>query len=111
MVASKLDLKEENAVEIGADYSLTIQLCGADDLTLYQGICNIKASLDSAEILLSPTIQIVNKDTFNINIAFSNYPPTVVAGNYIYDVLFYKTDKRFYAIEGKIQVLKRVTTV
>lgn len=109
MVATNLDLNGDNAVEIGADYEISIQLCNADDLLEYVGICNVKQSVDSDLILLSPTITIVNKDTFTLSIDFGGYPDTLNSGNYLYDVLFYKPEKRFYAVYGKIQFIRRIS--
>lgn len=111
MVASKLDLNNELAVEIGANYDLTIQLCGCDDLTLYQGICNVKSDLLATTILFSPTIEIVNKDTFKLLINFGSIPLNLLNSTAIYDVLFFNLLSRFFAVEGKMQLIKRVTTV
>jgi hypothetical protein len=109
MVAAKIDLTGENAAEIGANYEISITLSGVDDLLEYQGICQVKSAIDSTEIIISPTVEILNKDSFRLLVNYDAYPTTLIAGNYFYDVLFYKISKRFYAIEGKIQIIKRVT--
>lgn len=109
----QIDLLNENSIEIGANYNATFQLCNSPDLTQYTGICQIRQSNVSTDIILSPVVQILNKDTFNIKLLYSVYPNTIVAGNYVYDTLFSKIDNtdRFYAVGGKIQIVKRVTKI
>lgn len=111
MVASKLDLINENAAEIGSSYEITIELCGTDDLTLFSGVSQIKTSVQDTTILLSPTVTVIDNRTFKLSIAFGDYPTNLNAGNYTYDVLFYNTTKRFYAVEGKFQIIRRVTAI
>jgi hypothetical protein len=108
-----IDLINENAIEIGANYLATFQLCNSPDLTLYTGVCQIRQTNTATDIILTPTVQILNKDTFSIKIQYTVYPVTLAAGNYVYDALFSKTDgtDRFYAVGGKIQIVKRVTKI
>lgn len=108
----KLDLIEDNAINIGATFQKEIQLCNFPDLTEYTGLSQIRLSNTSDTVILSPTITVITKDIFKIVIPYTAYNNvTVEAGNYVYDVLFSKTDDRFYAVGGKAQLIRRVTTV
>lgn len=109
----KLDLINENAVELFADYSCVIELNDAPILTDYNGYCYIKVSVESADIILQPKINILTVNSLEISIAFNEYPSTIKAGTFEYDVLLIKKDNshRFYAVGGKIQLLKRVTVL
>lgn len=107
----QLDLIAENAVNIGATYRTKIQLCNAPDLTLYIGTCQIRQAPASTDIILTATINILSKDLFEMVIPYGIFNTTIQAGNFVYDVLFSKTDDRFYAIGGKIQLVKRVTQI
>lgn len=105
-----IDLIGDRAVNIGASYKVQIQLCNAPDLATYTGgSCQIKSSNTSDEVILSPTINVLSKDVFEIDIPFNLFTSVVLAGTYVYDVLFSKADHKFYAIAGKIQLIKRVT--
>lgn len=107
-----IDLIGDRAVNIGASYKVQIQLCNAPDLTEYTaGDCQIKTSISSNEIFLIPTINVLSKDIFEIEIPFTLFTTATVAGTYVYDVLFSKINHKFYAVAGKIQFIKRVTTV
>lgn len=108
MVAAKVDFKDEYSIEIGANWDISIELCGTDDLTTYTGKCQINSGLI---VLLNPIVTIVNKNVFKISINWSAYPVDLVAGTYDYDVLFYKSTNRFYAIQGKVVIVRRITIV
>lgn len=109
MVAANLNFDKENTIDIGASFKATIQLCDAPNLLDYQGRCDVRANEDSTEILLQPSITIANHDTFNITIPHTVYNSSFNAGNYRYDVLFYKTDDRFFAIRGTMAFVKTIT--
>lgn len=105
-----LDLIGDLAIEIGATYDrVTVQLCNADDLTAYTGVCHVKTAISDTTSILTPTIEITNKDTFKIIVPFSGFGISAIAGNYIYDVLFTSATRKFYAIGGKVQLIARVT--
>lgn len=107
----QLDLINEAAINIGESYEIGVQLYNADDLTGYSGFCQIRQSPASTDIILSPVISVLSKDTFSINVDFDGYPLNLVPGTYQYDVLFSSSEKRFYAICGKVQILKRITNL
>jgi len=111
MAPIQLDLINEACINIGETYSMGVQLYNADDLTNYTGFCQVKQSPASTDVVLTPTIVVLSKDTFSINVGFDDYPPALVPGSYQYDVLFTSTLKRFYAICGKVQILKRITSI
>jgi hypothetical protein len=106
-----IDLLAENGVEIGASYKASFQVCGMPDLQSYTGVCQIRTSNTDTTIILSPVVEISTKDVFSIGVNFLSYPSTISPGTYQYDVLFTKTDNtdRFYAVGGKIQIIKRIT--
>ena len=108
-----LDLALENQVNIGATYRLQIQLCNAPDLTLYTGLCQVRQSVGSPEVILTPRINILSKDIFEIYIPHTDFSLTTLPGSYLYDVAFNKLDNtdRFYAVAGKIQLVRRVTEI
>lgn len=105
------DLIGDYAINIGSTYDIKFQLCNAPDLTEYVGACQIRQSIPSIEILLSPIVTVLSKDIFGIKIPFDAYPENIAPGNYVYDVMFSKTDYRFYPIGGKCQLIQRVTRV
>lgn len=113
MVMVNLDLVNENAVEIGADYTITVELNDAPALTEYTGTCFVKVNLESSEILIQPVITVLNHNSFSLSIPFTSFSPATKAGSYVYDVLFIRANppNRFYACGGKIQLLKRVTNL
>jgi hypothetical protein len=104
-----IDLINEFAVNIGATYIISIQLCNAPDLTLYDGYSQIRTNNTSENIVLSPTITVISKDVFELRIPFNDFSGSVVPGLYQYDVLFSNAGNRFYAVGGKVQILKRIT--
>jgi hypothetical protein len=106
-----LDLINEYSVSIGSTYKIDVQLCNAPDLMLYTGVSQIRSNISSTDILLTPNISILSKDLFQMVIPFTAFNTNIQPGNYVYDVLFTKTDDRFYAIAGKIQLVKRVTQI
>jgi hypothetical protein len=109
-----IDLINDNSIEIGANYEASFKLCNAPDLSDgYSGYCQIRTNNQSNLVILSPRVNIVSKDLFTISIAFNDYPVDIIAGNYQYDVLFASstTGNRFYAVGGKIQIIKRITTI
>lgn len=109
-MAVQIDLTNEHAVEIGATYRVTFQLCNANDLNDgYLGSCQVKSSTNATEAVIEPTIEIVNKDTFSLIIPFSEFTASTQPGNYLYDVLFANSTDRFYAIYGKIALVQRIT--
>lgn len=107
MVAAKVDLKDDYSIEIGANWDVSFELCGADDLTLYTGKCQI----NSQAAIVNPQVIIINKNTFRLFLNWSEYPVNLVPATYDYDVLFYKTNSRFFAIQGKVTIVERITTV
>lgn len=106
-----IDLINDNGVEIGANFNASFQLCNSPDLTLYTGVSHIRQNNTATEIILQPSVQIITKDTFSIKLLYSVYPTNIAPGNYFYDVLFSKNDltDRFFAVGGKIQIIKRIT--
>lgn len=108
-----IDLINENSVEIGASYTVAYQLCNAPDLTQYAGYCQIRLNNTSTDIILTPIVNILSKDTFSIKIPYSAYTTATAPGNYQYDVLFSKNDNsdRFYAVGGKISLVRRITKI
>lgn len=106
-----LDLIGDYSVSIGSTYRISIQMCNAPDLTLYTGVSQVRASNSSTDVVLTPSINILTKDLFEFVIPYTLYTNTIQPGNYAYDVMFRKTDDRFYAIAGKIQLIKRITQV
>lgn len=106
-----IDLINENAIEIGATYKASFRLCNHPDLTLFTGVCQIRTNNTATTAILTPVVNIITKDTFSIDLDFDVYPSDIAAGNYQYDVLFRNTDQRFYAVGGKIQIVKRITAI
>lgn len=113
MNVNTLDLVNENQVNIGATYRLQIQLCNAPDLTQYTGFCQVRESVGSTVIILTPRINVLSKDIFEIFIPHTDFTLSNLPGNYLYDVGFNKLDssERFYTVAGKIQLVRRVTTI
>lgn len=108
-----IDLIGENTVEIGATYKASFSCCGLPDLNEYVGNCQIRVNNTSTEVILSPSVTVIDKDKFSIGIAHTAYPSNLTPGTYQYDVLFIKNDatERFYAIGGKVLITKRITIV
>lgn len=106
-----IDLIGDNAVSIGTTYSVSFQLCSAPDLTLYSGASQIKVNNLSPEIILSPIVNVITKDLFELTIPYGLFTSNIQAGNYQYDVLFTRPEDRFYAVAGKIQLIKRITQI
>lgn len=108
-----IDLSGDNVIEIGATYVASFTCCGLPDLTDFTGTCQVRLNNTSVDVLLTPTVTVIDKDKFSININYAAYPPDLVAGTYQYDVLFSKNDnsQRFYAIGGKAVVVKRITII
>jgi hypothetical protein len=109
MTATTLDFIKENSVEIGSTFIATIQLCEAPNLTQYTGICQVRSDENSSDILFSPTISVVSHDIFTLTIPFGAWINSIVAGSFKYDVLFYKSDDRFYAVRGNMILIKPIT--
>ena len=106
-----IDLVNELGVDIGASYLKTFRLCNANDLTNYTGYCQVRKTSTDTNVILSPTIEILNKDTFNLKILFSAFTGSTVAGDYYYDVFFASVSDRFYAVGGRFQLIKRITVI
>jgi hypothetical protein len=106
-----IDLINENAIEIGATYKASFRLCNHPDLLLFTGVCQIRVNNTSTTAILTPIVNIITKDTFSIDLDFDVYPDNLAAGNYQYDVLFSSSGERFYAVGGKIQIVKRITAI
>ena len=108
-----LDLIAENSVNIGSDYSVKISLCDAPDLQQYTGSCHIRLNnLLNSPIIISPVVVVLSKNIFELRINHTVFTETVTSGNYVYDVLFVKTDdltNRFYPVGGKVAFIQRVT--
>ncbi|NJM20427.1 MAG: hypothetical protein HC907_17815 [Richelia sp. SM1_7_0] len=108
-----IDLIGENSVNIGSDYSVRIRLCDAPDLTEFTGSCHIRANnLSTAVIIISPIVNVLTKDLFELKIPYTDFTELVVAGNYVYDVLFLKTSDttdRFFPVGGKVAFIQRIT--
>lgn len=106
-----IDLINNYAINIGSDYEISIQLCNAPDLTDgYTGLSQIRQNV-TGDVVISPTVTVVSKDIFTWKIPNTGYPANLQAGNYIYDVLFSKTDNRFYPIGGRCQLVARSTRI
>ena len=104
-----LDLVGDYSVNIGSTYSITIQLCNAPDLMLYTGYSQIRQNNTSETVILEPTITVLNKDIFKLEIPYTAFPTDILAGNYQYDVMFANATDRFFAIGGKVTLIKRIT--
>ena len=72
MTAALLNFDKDNSIEIGGNFEATIQIFDAPNLLDFQGKCNIK-SADVETVLLSPTITIINHDTFTFTINFRSF--------------------------------------
>lgn len=104
-----IDLIGDSAINIGATYKVQMQLCNAPDLTMYAGVSQIKQSNTSTDIVMAFTVNVLSKDIFELVLPHTAFTPTVLPGNYQYDVLFYKSDNRFYPVSGKVALIKRIT--
>lgn len=108
MVAAKLDLIGDNSVEIGADYNRSISVCNQPDLKLYTGLCHLRNAKD--EIVLRPVIEVQTPTTFSINIsALNSETLRTITGELFYDVLFIKTNHRFFSVRGKLTTVPTIT--
>lgn len=106
-----IDLINNEAIEINSTYQASFKLTGFADLTQFVGECQIKVSNAESAVVLSPDVNIINKDIFSINVAFDDYPIDISPGNYQYDVLFSNSSERFYAVGGKVQIVRRITQI
>lgn len=102
-----LDFINENAIEIGADFSVTITLLNAPNLNDYNGYCHV---FNGQNKLLEPSIVITDIDTYKLNISHTDLV-NQTAGIFDYDVLFVRSTNRFYANGGKFQLIKRLTII
>lgn len=110
MVAVKLDLIGDNSVEVGADYSRQITVCNQPDLTLYVGTSQIRNSKD--EVILSPIIVVQSPTIFAINLTSINTALLrLVVGDLVYDVMFSKTNHKFYSVRGKLTFINGITRI
>lgn len=109
MTASLLNFDKENSIEIGASYEATIQLFDAPNLLDYQGKCDVKVDENASDSIINPSINVINHDTFTLSIPFTIWGSSINPGNFKYDVLFYKSSDRFYAIRGNMVLIKGIT--
>lgn len=110
MVAQKIDLIDQLAVEIGSDYQQNFKICGLN-LADYSGECEVKLDPD-AETLLTVVITIVGNDILTLSIPNASYPINIESGIYNYDILLTHKEKstKKYLMYGEIEIIQRITS-
>lgn len=108
-----IDLTGDNAINIGSRYSQNFKMFDSSrDLEDgYAGLCQVRASNESTDVILSPTITVLSSDIFQMLITPSAYATTLLSGTYQYDIRFSKGDDVFFPVYGKFQLIKRITRI
>jgi hypothetical protein len=107
MVAPKLDLSGDNAIERGASFDRIFSVCNQPNLTDFQGYCEVKNK--AGQVIATPSIIVLTPTTFSISLSHTQ-TASMDAGEYDYDVKFVSTNNRFFAARGKVQIIETITS-
>lgn len=111
MVAHKIDLVGEHAIEKGADYIRYFSTCNHPRLTEYNGFCEIRTKGGNGQVIVSPIITVTDDTHYELKINHSDTENLTTLGEFEYDIKFVENTNAdvFYSIRGKVQIIDNIT--
>lgn len=107
MTATKIDLIESNAIEVGATYEQTFRICGKS-LIDYVGYCEFRTVGTASTLIATPFVTVLSSDVFKLTLSAAT-TATISPGTYLYDVKFVGLTETFFAVRGNVEVIETYT--